>query len=507
MASRVQERLTQLTQQGVRDLIGSCSDELGLEKALMWQLGVQRSRVCEGLSRRSLLQVGACSALGLHWGNWLQTQAAAAEAAATSVRTGTERVAGASHPVKSVMLLWLWGGPSHLEMWDPKPLAPLKIRGCFTPIATSTPGTQISELLPLSAARSHQYAIIRSMAHDMKDHNQGGTVALTGSTNGSQASGGVPFPGRVRPSMGSLVSYLMRHRAGDWPAFTTIGPNCKVSGADLRGQLAGSLGVAHDPFRIDSFSFEAGFKMPPSIEPIAEVSPTRMTDRRSLLAGLDRVQRLVESSAVERFSDLKRQAFGLLTSADAKRALQVDQETVRTREQYGYTVFGQNCLLGRRLVEAGVPFVQINWSGDAEDEQQGGDGGWDLHYRLFERMQDRYCPIFDRAFTALLDDLQQRGLLDSTLVIAMGEFGRSPEISGIGGREHWPFGYSIVVAGGGTPGGAVIGASTPDGGYPASRPIHPVDLHLTVLEKMGLDKLELFSKGAELLGNPISELG
>ena len=457
----------------------------------MIELGRRAARDCEGISRRSLLQMGACSALGLSLPQLLARSAAA----------------DSSPAVKSVLLLWMWGGPSSYEMWDPKPNAPSKIRGCYGPIATASSGMQISELLPMCAENSRLFTIIRSMAHDMKDHNQGGTVALTGSSNGSQASGAVPFPGRVRPSMGSLVSYLTRRRSGDWPAFTAIGPNCKVSGADLRGQLAGALGAAHDPFRIDSFTHEDGFKIPQSIEPIVGIGGSRLTDRKSLLAGLDEIQRRTEAADASRFDDLQRKAFGLLTSASAKRALNINEESDQLRERYGHTVFGQNCLLGRRLIESGVPFVQVNWSGDAEDEQQGGDGGWDLHYRLFERMQDRFCPIFDRTFTALLTDLESRGLLASTLVIAMGEFGRSPEISSIGGREHWPFGYSVVVAGGGTPGGTVIGSSTPDGGYPASRPIHPGDLHLTVLEKMGLDKLELFVKGSEVLGTPIGELG
>ncbi len=457
----------------------------------MIELGRRTTRDCQGLNRRALLQMGACSAIGLSLPQLLARSAAAESSPA----------------VKSVLLLWMWGGPSSYEMWDPKPNAPSKIRGCYGPIAAASPGMQISELLPMCAENSRLFTIIRSMAHDMKDHNQGGTVALTGSSNGSQASGAVPFPGRVRPSMGSLVSYLTRRRSGDWPAFTAIGPNCKVSGADLRGQLAGALGAAHDPFRIDSFTHEDGFKIPPSIEPLAGIGGSRLTDRKTLLAGLDDIQRRTEAADASRFDDLQRKAFGLLTSASAKRALNVGEEPDQLRERYGHTVFGQNCLLGRRLIESGVPFVQVNWSGDAEDEQQGGDGGWDLHYRLFERMQDRFCPIFDRTFTALLTDLESRGLLASTLVIAMGEFGRSPEISSIGGREHWPFGYSVVVAGGGTQGGTVIGSSTPDGGYPASRPIHPVDLHVTVLEKMGLDKLELFVKGSEVLGTPISELG
>jgi hypothetical protein len=458
----------------------------------MLNLGQLRARDCQGVSRRAMLQMGACSALGLSLPNWFAAKAGGAQQSA---------------PVKSVLLLWLWGGPSHHEMWDPKPHAPSKIRGSYRPIATASPGVSIGELLPQCARDSQRFSIIRSMSHDMKDHNQGGTVSLTGSTNGSTASGGVPVSGRVRPSLGSLVSYLSRNRASDWPSFTAIGPNCKVSGADLLGQKAGALGAAHDPFRLDSFSFEEGFTIPPAIEPLAEIGTPRLTDRRRLLTDLDVWQRRVESDgSVDRFTDVQKRAFQLLSSAGAKAALNIDAEPDPLRDRYGRTTFGQNCILGRRLVEAQVPFVQINWSGDAEDEQQGGDGGWDLHYRLFERMQDRYCPIFDRAYTALLEDLANRGLFDSTLVLAMGEFGRSPEISSIGGREHWPYGYSIVVAGGGTPGGIVVGATTADGGHPASRPVHPVDLATTVLEKMGLDRLELFARDAAVLGATIPEL-
>jgi len=458
----------------------------------MFHLGRSTTRTCDGLSRRELLQVGACSAMGLGLPMWFARAAHAGRAAAR---------------VRSVLLLWMWGGPSHHEMWDPKPNATSKIRGPYRAIPTSVPGISIGELLPLSARMMHRFTIVRSMAHDMKDHNQAGTVALTGSRNGSQASGATPLPGRVRPSMGSLVSYLLRKRSADWPAFTAIGPECKVSGADLRGQLAGALGAAHDPFRLATFSFDDGFRAPASIEPIAGLGGSRLTDRRRLLTDLDETQWRIEAAATSgRFTELQDKAFALLTSSGAKRALHIDQEPDALRDRYGRTVFGQNCLLARRFIEAGVPFVQVNWSGDAEDEQQGGDGGWDLHYRLFERMQDRFCPIFDRTFTTLLDDLHQRGLLDSTLVIAMGEFGRSPEISSIGGREHWPFGYSLALAGGGTPGGTVVGSSTADGGYPASNPIHPVDLIATVLEKMGLDRLDLFARDSEVLGSVIPEL-
>jgi hypothetical protein len=458
----------------------------------MLNLGKITSYDCQRMTRRAMMQVGSCSALGIGLPQLLAQQASASSIAPKAT---------------SVLLLWLWGGPSHHETWDPKPRAPLKIRGSYNPISTATTGVQISELLPMSAQRSDKFSILRSMAHDQKDHNVAGTVSLTGHTHGAKASGAIPFPGRVRPSMGSIISYLTRNRTGDWPAFTTIGRSCSVSFATLRGQTANSLGAPHDPFRLDGFSFEDGIQVPPSLEPLGDIGSGRLNNRRTLLTELDGLQRSLESSrAVDRYGDFRQRAFGLLTSTGAKQALNLDAEKDQLRDRYGRTVFGQNCLLGRRLIESGVPFVQINWSGNAEDEQQGGDGGWDLHYRLFERMQDRYCPIFDRAFSALLDDLDSRGLLQSTLVLAMGEFGRSPKISGLGGREHWPFGYSLAVAGGGTPGGTVVGATTFDGGFPASRPNHPVDLVMTVLELMGLDRLPLFSKDAALIGTPIPEL-
>jgi hypothetical protein len=459
----------------------------------MLDIGRFNTRDCSGLSRRAMLQVGACSALGLGLPQWLAKRAVASET---------------SPQAKSVLLLWLWGGPSHHETWDPKPNAPVDVRGSYRPIATATPGTQICELLPLTAQRTDKFAIVRSMAHEMKDHNQAGTVALTGSKNGSKASGGIPVPGRVRPSMGSLVSYLSRDDApAGWPSYTVVGPNCKVSGADLRGQSAGSLGPAHDPFRVQSFDFENGFELPGALQRLGELPTRRLQDRGRLLADLDAWQRQADTSAaVDRLDALRQQALGMLTAPETKKALRVEDEPEQLRDRYGRTVFGQNCLLGRRLIEAGVPFVQLNWSGDAEDEQQGGDGGWDLHYRLFERMQDRYCPIFDRAFSALLDDLDSRGLLDTTLVLAMGEFGRSPKISSIGGREHWPFGYSMVVAGGGTPGGKVVGASTNDGGYPATTPIHPVDVIATITDKLGLDRIALFEQDVAVLGTPIEAL-
>jgi hypothetical protein len=306
--------------------------------------------------------------------------------------------------------------------------------------------------------------------------------------------------------MGSVVSYLKRHQVGNWPGYLTIGPHCKVSGEALRGQLAGSLGAVHDPFRIDGFSFEDGVKIPQSLEPIRELNSNRLTRRRDLLKQVDFHRRQFDAIAeVGRYTDVEQKAFSLVTAA-ATKALNLDVEAETLRDRYGRTVFGQNLIVARRLVESGVPFVQVNWSGDAEDEQQGGDGGWDLHYRLFERMQERYCPIFDRAVSALLDDMQARGLLESTMVLAVGEFGRSPQISGLAGREHWPFVYSAMLAGGRVPGGLVLGSSTPDGGYVKSNPIHPANLISTILEKMGLDRLTLGDRDANILEGSVPEL-
>lgn len=459
----------------------------------MLDLGRLSARTCQHISRRSLLQVGSCTALGLGMPAWMS-------------RCGAASVQQGSPKVKSVLLLWLWGGPSHHETFDPKPEAPVQIRGSFAPIDTATPGTQICELLPQLARRTEQYAIIRSVNHDQKDHNVGGTIGLTGHVHGAKASGGIPFPGNVRPNMGSIVSYLKRHEAGDWPGCLVIGPHCKVSGEALRGQLSGSLGAAHDPFRIEGFTFDDGVKIPQALEPIQDLQSGRISRRRELLNQVDQYRRQFDALAdVGRYSDLEQKAFSLVTAA-ASKALNLDLEAESLRDKYGRTVYGQNLIIARRLVESGVPFVQVNWSGDAEDEQQGGDGGWDLHYRLFERMQERYCPIFDKAFSALLDDLQERGLMDSTLILAMGEFGRSPQISSLAGREHWPFVYSAVMAGGGVPGGLVLGSSTPDGGYVKTNPVHPANLIATILEKMGLDRLALGDRDASILEGPVAEL-
>lgn len=448
-------------------------------------------RDCARLTRRSLLQIGACSALGLNLADWLR----ASPNGQTEARC------------RSVILLWLWGGPSHHETFDPKPEAVTGVRGPFRPIATRTTGLRICELLPELANLSNMYAVIRSMAHDQKDHNVAGTIALTGNVAGAKASGGIPFPGTVRPSMGSLVARFRSNRQTAWPPFITVGPNCKVSGENLRGQTAGVLGPARDPFRIEEFSPEEGFRLPETFRLAPGLSAERLADRRQLAARLDAARRSLDNAgAAQHLDGFYAQALDLVTSPRAQEALDLTRENPRLRDRYGRTYFGQACLLARRLVQSGVPFIQVNYSGDAEDEQQGGDGGWDLHYRLFDRMQDRYCPIYDRALTALLTDLRERGLLDSTMVVAMGEFGRSPQISASAGREHWPNVYSAVLAGGGIRGGQVHGSSDRVGGEPAERPVHPANLIATVLEAMGGNRVQLNEMGLGLEADAVGSL-
>jgi hypothetical protein len=427
------------------------------------------------LSRRQALQVGALTALGLGMPHL--------------------RAADGAGKAKAVILLWLYGGPSHIDLFDPKPAAPSDVRSPFAPIATAVPGMRLTELLPRLAERARRFALLRGMHHENSDHNVGGTIALTGVPAGGKVGGGGALPGRRQPTLGSMVTRLLNKQRTTWPPFMCVGAPAKVSGA-ASGQDAAAFGAAVEPFRVE-YNLADGLKMPPALRPLADLDRARLTSRRQLLQALD-------SSKIDPFHE---RAFALLTSPEAKKALSLDAEPEHLRNRYGRTRFGQSCLLARRLVEARVPFVQVNWSDHGEDQQtSGGDGGWDHHVRLYELLHDHCAWTFDRALSALLDDLHDRGLLDSTLVLAMGEFGRTPKISASGGRDHWAHVYSMLMAGGGVRGGQVIGSSDKQGGYPADRPVHPTELHATVLKLMGLNRLDLIPLGINLDAQPVQEL-
>lgn len=443
----------------------------------MLLIGEAKQRTCSGISRRALVQAGFLGALGLS----LPQHAALAAAAGRS---------------RSVILLWLWGGPSHLDTLDPKPEAPSEYRGPYRSIGTNVPGIQLTELLPKLAKRADRFSLVRSLHHGTNDHGLAGAWAMTGA---------MPQGGRIQPHVGSVVSRVR----GSHPAlspFVTIGERCQQGHRLILGEGGGSLGAVYDPFRV-KYDVEEGVLMG-ELTPPEGVGDARLSRRqglvRRMLEGDAAVPPTRDTEALRRYYE---QAFSLMTSGEGRRVFDLAAEPPRLRDTYGRHRFGQSCLLARRLVERQVPFIQVNWSQHVEAEEDAGDGGWDNHYRNFEMLAERQCWPFDQACSALLDDLRDRGLLQSTLVVAVGEFGRTPKINGqTAGRDHWQSCYSALVAGGGTRGGLVVGASDSRGEYPASRPATPADLCATMLESAGITRTDVLAVGLPAEGEPIHEL-
>jgi uncharacterized protein (DUF1501 family) len=455
----------------------------------MFRAGGFRSVDCQTVSRRSLLHIGGLAALHFSLADLLRVQSQAENAAPKA---------------RSVILLWLWGGPSHLESFDPKPAAPLEYRGPYAPIATSVPGLALCELFPLLAQRADRFAVIRSMSHEQIDHGIAGTVSLTGSSSGARSLGGQLLPGQLHPTHGSVVSKVDGFHPRV-PRFVTIGKKLHQGRQSITGDEAGALGPMHDPFRVH-YVAGSGVQIP-DLELIDGVTPDGLSHRRKLLEQFDQLARRVEfSPAAQRFDRFYERAISLLTSPDTRSVFDLDQERPTLRNRYGRHHFGQCCLLARRLVEANVRFVQVNWSSHVESAEDGGDWGWDMHDRYFQIFQDRHSWQLDQAMSALLDDLDERGLLSETVVVAVGEFGRTPKINPKAGRDHWPQCYSAVVAGGGLRPGQVIGASDPHAAYPLTQPWRPADLFRTALHQIGVTTTKLTSAGLTPLGDLIEEL-
>lgn len=437
----------------------------------MLAIGTQRQRTCGGIARRTFLQIGASSVLGLTFPDLLRAQAHGNDLT-VPVRA------------KAVILLWLWGGPSHLDTWDMKPDAPIEFRGPFSPIPTSVPGIRICELFPQTARLAHEYALIRSLHTQSNDHGVAGTIGLTGSGSGAVDLGGNARSGTARPALGAIVAKA-RGFDGGLPPFTVIGGKLHQGKKMIVGEGGGHFGPRYDPFRVE-YEIETGAKIP-ALNLQAELAPERLEDRRTLLKAFDQLERGFEQvHRVKALDQYRSQAFDLLTSPEARRIFDLSSERPQVRDRYGRTRFGQSCLLARRLVEIGVPFVQVNWSSHVEAEEDSGDGGWDHHYRNFQIMQDRHAPWLDQSLSALLEDLRQRGLLESTLVLAFGEFGRSPKINDKAGREHWEHCYSALAAGGGVRGGIVYGESDKRGEHPRTHPCTPADIIATVQHLVGI---------------------
>src|SRR5262245_46975257 len=453
----------------------------------MLSLGHTRDTTGKRVSRRALLQVGSFSALGLSLADVLRCQAAES-----------------SPRPKSIILLWLWGGPSHLDTFDLKPKAPVEYRGPYAPIDTNVPGVQICELLPKLADRADKYAIIRSLHHTSNDHGIGGTIGLTGSDAGAASLGGPILPGRLRPAHGSIVARVLGP-GEQLPRFITVGGHLHQGKKAITGEGASYLGPLYDPFRLD-YDPDEGVKLP-QLKLLDGVSPDGLGSRRELLTAIDGLtRRLDRSPGMAQLDAHYRQAFSLLTTGTAQAVFDVGRESDKLRERYGRYRFGQCCLLARRLIEAGVRFVQVNWSSHVEPVEDTGDGGWDMHDRNFQQLQDRHAWMLDQSLSALLDDLHQRGLLSETIVVAIGEFGRTPKINEKAGRDHWQQCYSGLVAGGGLKVGQVIGSSDPRGEFPATRPVTPADLFHTLLAQIGIGTTQLTAAGITPQGEAIEEL-
>lgn len=451
-------------------------------------LGRGKQRTCRGTTRREFLQIGGCSLLGLTMADWPRLRAQ------TSVPEGRAR---------AVIFLWLWGGPAQLDTWDPKPAAALEYRGPFGTIPTRIPGVRFTELFPQIADLSHRVAVLRSLHTNSNDHGVAGTIGLTGSNAGAVNLGGATAAGSVRPAVGSVVARGRGLRDG-LPPFMVIGGRLHQGKRAITGEGGGPLGALYDPLRLE-YDQETGATRIPALRLPAHLTPERLQDRASLLNALQSARRTLDLPG-RGIDDYRAQALALLTSPEATRMFDLSRERPEVADRYGRTRFGQSCLLARRLVEHGVPFVQVNWSDHVEAEEDAGDGGWDHHYRNFQIMQDRHAPWLDQGYAALIQDLHERGLLESTLIVAVGEFGRTPRVNDKAGRDHWEHCYSALLAGGGIRGGAVFGESDARAERPRSHPVTPADLAATVYQAIGISSEQLATWGVNLGGQAIGEL-
>jgi uncharacterized protein (DUF1501 family) len=416
----------------------------------MFEVGGFRSALHGSVSRRAFLTAAAAAPF-------------AGPAAAATARA------------RSVIVLWLWGAPSHLDTFDPKPNAPAEVRGPFGTIPTRTAGVRFTELFPRTAARSDRFALVRSNVNFDGDHLKAGSIGLTGALDGKDG---------LAPNFGSVVA---RHRgAGDLPAFLALGRgNPRDVVGPMKGFGGGTWGRNYDPFLVGCSP--TGETDIPALRLLDGLSPAALDDRRRLLAELDRAARDGDATGADKWDAARRRAYALLTTPEARAALDLSREREPTRAAYGNTSFGQSCLLARRLAEAGVPYVQVNWSQYVEAMTPNCDFGCDTHIVNFDLLPDRHAPVFDRVYAALLDDLRDRGLLDTTLVLALGEFGRTPRINGQASRDHWPQCYFSLWAGCGVRGGTVVGDSDATGSAPLTEPITPGMVGATVLELAGVD--------------------
>ena len=445
--------------------------------------GKGATTTCDGITRRDFLQVGTLSAIGL---SMAQQQALLAA-----------QKPGSQDEKKSAIMIFNLGAPSQLDTWDPKPDAPREVRGPFKPIRTKSNEFEISEIFPLHAKVADKFSIVRSCYH---------TAAAVHDTGHQMMQTGRLFTGGVNtPHAGCALEFL-RGRRNELPAHVILPEPMGPTGGNIpHGQDAGFLGKSNDPFVLNADPSIENFEVP-DLRPPESIGEARLQRRRKLRDIVDNTVRSFEASPNADLMDANfAAAYRLMTSTKAREAFDLSKEPLKVRERYGMTRFGQCCLLARRLVEAGVRFVTINTFITVFDEIT-----WDIHgsepFTSIEGMKDIVAPMYDQGYSALIEDLVQRGMLDDTLVCNLAEFGRTPKINPAGGRDHWPQCWSVYFAGGGVQGGQVVGKSDEIGAYPTERPVAPNEVVATIYKSLGLD-LETHLPGPQSRPYPLVDFG
>jgi hypothetical protein len=419
---------------------------------------------CDGITRRDFLQVGTLGAIGFSLANLATLKALGA------IKEGGDQ--------KSAIMIFNLGAPSQLDTWDMKPDAPREIRGPFKPIKTTNPDIQISEIFPKHAKLADKFSLVRSVYH---------TAAAVHDTGHQMLQTGRLFTGGVNTPHAGCATEFLKGRRTELPAHVILPEPMGPTGGNMpHGQDAGFLGKAFDPFVLNTDPSKKDFKVPDLLPP-SEIGEARLQRRRSLRQVVDEQVKSFEATESAKLMDANfSSAYRLMTSTKAREAFDLTREPEKVRERYGMTRFGQCCLLARRLVEAGVRFVTINTFITVFDEIT-----WDIHgskpFTSIEGMRDIVAPMYDQGYSALLEDLFDRGMLDSTMVACLAEFGRTPKINPAGGRDHWPQCWTISFAGGGIKGGRVVGKSDDIGAYPAERPVKPNEVVATIYHALGLD--------------------
>lgn len=432
--------------------------------------GFADNRSQERVSRRAALQLGGLGGVGLTLPQLFQARSLAAESSTPGFGQA-----------KQVIMLYLHGGHPQQETFDPKPEGPSAVRGEFGAIATSVPGVRFSELLPLSAGLMNRIAVVRSMAHGNANHVQAALAAQTGHSHprNAEALGDFPPSASDFPPIGAVLDSIRPATEG-LPTWMRIGPLMRrANGTVIHGQTPGLLGERHASFVIDQPLLPADVRID-AIAAHDDVNRSRLSARRDLLQQFDAARQRLEETATTRDLDaFYERAFGLLGADETRRAFDLKGESAATRDRYGRTEFGQRCLLARRLAEAGVPMINVNYCHTPS-------GSWDTHSDNFRQMRRSLAPTLDAAFSTLVGDLAERGMLSETLVVINAEFGRTPKINRSAGRDHWPWVYSLVLAGAGIREGTVCGASDDSAAYPTASPHDPADFAATLYHLLGV---------------------